>query len=97
MDKEVAITTDIDGFFVSIHKSTTPEEYEFGTDIANEQTFTVAPESRRFVLFGIPSNQYYTFNVQLFQVIDEKVEIFDVLKLANVKSEDGAVDVKWVA
>jgi hypothetical protein len=77
---------DIDGFIVYVYQSTASSVYAFGTNTANEQIFYVTPEKRAFILYGVPVDQYYTFGVQAYRIVDPDVNAIGVLRSAINKS-----------
>lgn len=65
--------SDIDGFIVYIAGRSSSSAYTIGTTPALE-TATVVPADRRALFFhGVPANQYYTFGVQAYRVVDADV------------------------
>lgn len=77
--------SDIDGFIIFVRQSTSSSAYTFGTTPAEEQVFYVTPEKRAFLIYGVAANQYYTFGVQAYRIVDPDVNASGVLKSSIVK------------
>jgi phage minor structural protein len=77
---------DIDGFIVYVYQSISSSPYNFGTSVAEEQVFYMTSDKRAFILYGVPSDKYYTFGVQAYRIVDPDINSSGVLKSSIVKS-----------
>lgn len=82
--------TDIDGWIIYVRQSTSATAYTFGTTPAEEQVFYVTPEKRAFFLYGAAANQYYTFGVQAYRIVDPDINAAGVIKSTLVKPSASA-------
>jgi hypothetical protein len=79
-------TSLIDGFIVYVYQSATNEVYTFGQTPGREMAYYVTPEKRATILMGVPANQYYTFYVQAYRVVDNDVSSSGFLNSPATKS-----------
>lgn len=77
---------DVDGFIIYTYQSTSSSAYVFGTDPSNEQVYNITNEKRAFLLYGVPSNKYYTFGVRAYRNVDDDINSSGVLMSSIVKS-----------
>lgn len=77
---------DIDGFTVYVYQNTSSTAYAFGTSPADELVYNVTPDKRAFLLYGLPSDKYYTFAVQAYRMVDQDINNTGVLKSSIVKT-----------
>lgn len=70
----------IDGFLVYLYSTNNNNGYTFGSTIAKEQIFTVKADKRAIVFYGVPANQYYSFGVQAYRVVDEDINNEGIIK-----------------
>ena len=66
-------TYNIDGFIVYLRQSSTGESYTFGTTPSVETIYNITSDKRAFILYGAPANQYYTFGIQAYRVVDDDI------------------------
>jgi hypothetical protein len=76
----------IDGFYIFVRSTSSSNSYTFGSTIAKEQVFSVNAEKRAFILNGVASDQYYTFGVQAYRIVDTDINSNGILKSGVVKS-----------
>jgi hypothetical protein len=79
-------TSLIDGFIVYVYQSATGEIYTLGQTPGREMVYYVTPEKRATILMGVPANQFYTFYVQAYRVVDNDVSSSGFLNSPATKS-----------
>lgn len=77
---------DIDGFIVTVYSSTSSSAYTAGADLANEQTITLTPDKRAYIITGVAANKYFTFYVKAYKNLHNSFITGGVLYSNNVKS-----------
>jgi hypothetical protein len=84
---------DIDGFIIYMRNSKTDTgSYNFGTTPAEEQTWYIPADKRAFIFYGISINNYYTFGVQAYRVVDPDINAAEIIKSAVVQCSLAAED-----
>lgn len=78
----------IDGFIVYVRQSATSEVYTFGgANAATEETvYYVSSDKRAMVFPGVPSNNYYTFGVRAYRLVDTDIDTSGMKMSALVKA-----------
>lgn len=76
----------IDGFIIYVYSSSSSPAYTFGTTVASEQTFYAPFDKRAFILYGATSNNYYTFGVQSYRIVDPDINSAGIIKSSIIKS-----------
>ena len=76
----------IDGWMVYVYQSTSSASYSFGTDPAGEQVFYLPADRRALILYGVPADQYYTFGVRAYRIVDPDVNSNGVILSTLVKA-----------
>jgi hypothetical protein len=76
----------IDGFIVYVYQSTNATPYVLGQDQNNELVTYVTPDRRALILTGVAVNNYYTFYVQAYRIVDNDVSSSGFIRSSAVKS-----------
>lgn len=71
--------TDIDGFYIYLRASKTGEVYTFGSDPASEQVMAVPAQKRSIFVLGVSPDQYYSFAVQAYRIVQKDVDANGVI------------------
>lgn len=64
---------DIDYFQVTVVGRTNPSAYTIGSGPSAELKYTVPPNTRAFILYGVSATLYWTFYVTAYRVVDPDV------------------------
>ena len=84
---------DIDGFIVYLRSSKTDSaSYNFGTSPAQELSIVTTADRRAFAFTGVPVNNYYTFGIQAFRIVDADVAGAPIISSVIVQPALGAED-----
>lgn len=83
---------DIDGFILYVRQSTSATSYDFGTTPAEERVITCPADKRAYILYGVPVDQYYTFGVRAYRVVDPDVNAAGIITTAVVQPALAAED-----
>ncbi len=74
---------DIDGFYVYTHSSSSDNFYTFGSiESKNDHVNTYKADQRSIKMYGVAANDYYTFGVQAYRIVDADVDSSGELKSA---------------
>ncbi|NBB41369.1 DUF7359 domain-containing protein [Sphingobium yanoikuyae] len=77
---------DIDGWLVTMRSSASSAAYTLGALPAEETVQTTTAEKRALILSGVPADQYYTFYVQAYRVVDPDVAAGGLIRSGAVRS-----------
>ena len=76
---------DIDGFQVITRQSTNSASYVIGTTADEERTYTLPADQRATSIFGMPINQYITFGVKAYRIVDPDVNANGIIESAVIQ------------
>lgn len=79
------LEADIDGFIVYVRASATSEVYVLGTAASQETVYYLTPDRRAFIYAGVAADQYYTFYVQPYRIVDADIHSSGFIRPAAVK------------
>lgn len=77
---------DIDGFQVITYQSTSPASYTIGTATDSERTYTFPADQRAMTLYGVPVNQYITFGVKAYRIVDPDINANGIIETSVIQS-----------
>ncbi len=78
----------IDGFMLYFYSDTSPDYYQFSSQMTNEQITTVPYASRQFVYPSLPANLYYTIGVRAYRRVDPDINRDSILLSPIVRFND---------
>jgi parallel beta-helix repeat protein len=76
----------IDGFSLYVRSTKSNIPYFFGSTIAREQYYPIESTKRAFILYGVPTNEYYTFGIQAYRKVRADIDSSGLLKSNIIKS-----------
>lgn len=72
----------IDGFIVYLYSSSSSGSYQFGTNADYEHQYVLNDFQRALILYNVPKDNFYTFGVQAYRIVDKTINPDGILKSA---------------